>query len=43
MNGVVTLTVAEAEGEARLDRWLKKRFPEITQGQVEKLCRTGQI
>ncbi len=43
MNGVVTLTVAEAEGEARLDRWLKKRFPEIPQGQVEKLCRTGQI
>jgi 23S rRNA pseudouridine955/2504/2580 synthase len=43
VNGVVTLTVAEAEGEARLDRWLKKRFPEITQGQVEKLCRTGQI
>lgn len=43
MNGVQTLTVTEAEGEARLDRWLKKRFPEITQGQVEKLCRTGQI
>ena len=43
MTGVTTLTVAEAEGESRLDRWLKKRFPEITQGQVEKLCRTGQI
>jgi 23S rRNA pseudouridine955/2504/2580 synthase len=43
MTGVTTLTVTEAEGESRLDRWLKKRFPEITQGQVEKLCRTGQI
>src|SRR5690606_36814462 len=43
MSGVVTLTVAEAEGEARLDRWLKRHFPEITQGQVEKLCRTGQV
>ncbi len=43
MSGVRTLTVAESDGEARLDRWLKKRFPEITQGQVEKLCRTGQI
>lgn len=43
MSGVRTLTVGEAEGEARLDRWLKKRFPEITQGAIEKLCRTGQI
>ena len=43
MSGVQIQTVAEADGEMRLDRWLKKRFPEITQGQVEKLCRTGQI
>ncbi|PKP74865.1 MAG: RluA family pseudouridine synthase [Alphaproteobacteria bacterium HGW-Alphaproteobacteria-6] len=43
MTAVRTLTVAETDGEARLDRWLKKRFAEITQGQVEKLCRTGQI
>lgn len=43
MNGVKTLTVSADEGESRLDRWLKKRFAEITQGQVEKLCRTGQI
>ena len=43
MSGVRTLTVGAAEGESRLDRWLKKRFPEITQGAIEKLCRTGQI
>jgi 23S rRNA pseudouridine955/2504/2580 synthase len=43
MSSVRTLTVGEADGESRLDRWLKKRFPEITQGQVEKLCRTGQL
>lgn len=43
MSAVRTLTVGEDEGESRLDRWLKKRFPEINQGQVEKLCRTGQI
>ncbi|WP_347310960.1 RluA family pseudouridine synthase [Defluviimonas sp. SAOS-178_SWC] len=43
MSGVKTLTVSVDEGESRLDRWLKRRFPEITQGQVEKLCRTGQI
>ncbi len=37
------MTVAEADGESRLDRWLKKRLPEVTQGQVEKWCRTGQV
>jgi len=36
------ITVSEAEGESRLDRWLKKRFPQLTQGAVEKMCRTGQ-
>ncbi|MFN6951954.1 MAG: RluA family pseudouridine synthase [Albidovulum sp.] len=35
--------MAEDEGESRLDRWLRKRFPDMTQGQVEKLCRTGQV
>jgi 23S rRNA pseudouridine955/2504/2580 synthase len=43
MSGVKILTVAADEGDSRLDRWLKKRFPEITQGAVEKMCRTGQI
>jgi 23S rRNA pseudouridine955/2504/2580 synthase len=40
----VTLrTVTEDEGEARLDRWLKRHYPQLTQGAVEKLCRTGQV
>ena len=43
MSEVKTLTIGADEGDSRLDRWLKKRFPEMTQGQVEKLCRTGQI
>ena len=43
MSGVRLLTVGEAEGESRLDRWLKKRLPEVTQGQIEKWCRTGQV
>ncbi|WP_343081912.1 RluA family pseudouridine synthase [Ostreiculturibacter nitratireducens] len=43
MSGVKVLTVAADEGESRLDRWLKKRFPQVTQGAVEKMCRTGQI
>ncbi|MFE3838344.1 RluA family pseudouridine synthase [Pseudogemmobacter sonorensis] len=43
MSGVQILTVSEDEGESRLDRWLKRRFPQLTQGQIEKMCRTGQI
>ncbi len=43
MSGVKLLTVSADEGEQRLDRWFKRRFPQITQGAVEKMCRTGQV
>ncbi|MEZ5751261.1 MAG: RluA family pseudouridine synthase [Paracoccaceae bacterium] len=43
MSGVQTVTVAEDEGDQRLDRWLKRRFPQITQGMVEKFCRKGEL
>ncbi len=43
MTEVQLLQVAEDEGEQRLDRWFKRRFPNVTQGAVEKLCRTGQV
>lgn len=39
---VITETVSEKEGGVRLDRWVKRRMP-MTQGQLEKLLRTGQI
>lgn len=43
MSQVQLLTVTEDEGEQRLDRWLKRRFPQVTQGAIEKMCRTGQL
>lgn len=43
MSAVLLLTVSEEDGEQRLDRWFKRRFPHLTQGHVEKMCRTGQI
>jgi 23S rRNA pseudouridine955/2504/2580 synthase len=43
MNEVKILTVTAEDGEQRLDRWLKRRFPQLTQGAVEKMCRTGQV
>lgn len=39
---VVTETVSAKEADVRLDRWIKRRMP-MTQGEVEKLLRTGQI
>ncbi|ARE39492.1 Ribosomal large subunit pseudouridine synthase C [Rhodovulum sp. P5] len=43
MSGVQTLTVAEGEGDQRLDRWFRRRFPHVPQGRIEKMCRKGEI
>ena len=39
----IMLYVTKDEAEIRLDRWFRRHFPWITQGVVQKLCRTGQI
>lgn len=44
MSGAVeNIEVQPEEGEARLDRWFRRRFPHLTQGQIGKLIRTGQV
>jgi 23S rRNA pseudouridine955/2504/2580 synthase len=43
MSGVEERTVSEDEADIRLDRWFRRHFPGLTQGAIEKLCRTGQI
>jgi 23S rRNA pseudouridine955/2504/2580 synthase len=43
MSGVSHIHVDADDAEMRLDRFLKKRFPQLTQGTVQKLLRTGQI
>ena len=40
---VQTRTVATDEADTRLDRWLKRHVPALTQGAVQKMLRTGQI
>lgn len=40
---ITTLKVPAAEDDTRLDRWLKRRFPALTQGALQKMLRTGQI
>ncbi|MFK7875090.1 MAG: RluA family pseudouridine synthase [Paracoccaceae bacterium] len=42
MSGVQTIEVPEGEGDQRLDRWLKRRFPQLSQGRIEKMCRKGE-
>ncbi|MEM8615651.1 MAG: RluA family pseudouridine synthase [Pseudomonadota bacterium] len=39
---VITETVTAKEADTRLDRWVKRRMP-MTQGELEKLLRSGQI
>ncbi|MFO6465415.1 RluA family pseudouridine synthase [Jannaschia sp. KMU-145] len=43
MSGVQKVVVAAGEGDQRLDRWLRRRFPQVTQGAVEKMCRKGDL
>ena len=35
--------VTEDEADLRLDRWFRRHFPGLTQGVIQKLCRTGQV
>lgn len=43
MRQVRTITVGAAEAGVRLDRWFRRRWPHLTQGQLHKLIRSGQV
>ncbi len=43
MSGVQVITVAEGDGDQRLDRWLRRLFPHVSQGRIEKMCRKGEL
>jgi 23S rRNA pseudouridine955/2504/2580 synthase len=43
MTRVQTLTVGPGDGDQRLDRWLKRLFPHVAQGRIEKMCRKGEL
>lgn len=36
-------TVHAADADSRLDRWFRRHFPQLTQGALQKMLRTGQI
>ena len=35
--------VTDDETDIRLDRWFRRHFPDLTQGVIQRLCRTGQV
>jgi 23S rRNA pseudouridine955/2504/2580 synthase len=43
MKQVQTLTVGADEAGVRLDRWFRRRWPHLSQGQLQKLIRSGQV
>ncbi|PWE32722.1 RluA family pseudouridine synthase [Maritimibacter sp. 55A14] len=43
MSGVQTVEIGAGEGDQRLDRWFRRRFPDVPQGRIEKMCRKGEI
>jgi 23S rRNA pseudouridine955/2504/2580 synthase len=43
MSGVTIRDVTEDEADIRLDRWLRRHYPGLNQGVIQRLCRTGQV
>ncbi len=43
MRAVLTIPVKADEDGVRVDRWFKRRFPQLNHVQIQKLLRSGQI
>jgi 23S rRNA pseudouridine955/2504/2580 synthase len=43
MSGVQTIHVGKDDADQRLDRWLRRQFPQLQQGRIEKMCRKGEL
>ena len=43
MSGVQMITVSEDDSGQRVDRWLRRLFPHVSQGRIEKMCRKGDL
>jgi len=43
MSGVQHLTVGADAADMRLDRWLRRQFPHLGQGAIERMCRKGEL
>ena len=43
MSGVQLIEVDSDGDGQRLDRWLRRQFPHVNQGRIEKMCRKGDV
>jgi 23S rRNA pseudouridine955/2504/2580 synthase len=43
MSGVQKITVGAEDTDQRIDRWLRRLFPHVSQGRIEKMCRKGEL
>ncbi len=43
MSGVQMRQIPGGDADMRLDRWLRREFPQLTQGRIEKMCRKGEL
>lgn len=43
MSRVQIVTVEQGDTDQRLDRWLRRLFPQVSQGRIEKMCRKGDL
>jgi 23S rRNA pseudouridine955/2504/2580 synthase len=43
MPGVQHIPIGPDEADQRVDRWLRRRFPQLTQGRIQKMLRKGEL
>ena len=43
MSSVQRITITPDDADQRLDRWLKRQFPQLSQIRIEKMCRKGEL
>ena len=43
MSGVQTIRVEPGDADQRIDRWLRRLYPHVSQGRIEKMCRKGEL
>jgi len=43
MSGVQMITIGADDADMRLDRYMRRLFPHLGQGRIEKLCRKGEL
>ncbi len=43
VSGVQQVSIAPEDADQRLDRWLRRMHPHVTQARIERMCRKGEL